>query len=116
MRRNEIQLKQNREWYYRNRESQLAKMKVYRDAVKDEVFAAYGGYKCVCCGESNKRFLTIDHINNDGHIHRKEINSRGGVGIYNWLKREGFPPGFQVLCYNCNMGKARNKGICPHKD
>jgi hypothetical protein len=26
-----------------------------------------------------------------------------------------FPPGFQLLCSNCNHGRARNGGICPHK-
>ncbi len=26
-----------------------------------------------------------------------------------------FPPGFRVLCYNCNCGRNHNKGICPHK-
>ena len=34
--------------------------------------------------------------------------------IYIWLKNNNFPEGFQVLCFNCNCGKARNKGICPH--
>ncbi len=32
-----------------------------------------------------------------------------------WLKANNFPPGFQTLCHNCNIGKHRNKGICPHK-
>lgn len=26
-----------------------------------------------------------------------------------------FPQGYQTLCFNCNSGKAINKGTCPHK-
>jgi hypothetical protein len=26
-----------------------------------------------------------------------------------------FPAGFQVLCLNCNHGRFRNGGICPHQ-
>jgi hypothetical protein len=32
---------------------------------RDLVFAHYGE-QCACCGESERLFLTIDHINNDG--------------------------------------------------
>lgn len=91
-------------------------MKEYRERVKDAVFAAYGGYVCVCCGETEKRFLTIDHINNDGAKHRKEIGFRGGIGIHLWLCKNAFPEGFQVLCFNCNHGKQLNGGTCPHKE
>jgi hypothetical protein len=30
--------------------------------------------------------------------------------------RNGFPPGYQVLCMNCNHGKRMNNGVCPHKE
>ncbi len=81
---------------------------------RDEVFAAYGGYKCICCGEEERDFLTIDHANGDGWEHRKTVKA---TNLYHWLKQNKFPPGFQVLCYNCNCGsgKANMKGICPHK-
>lgn len=72
-----------------------------------------GDNKCVCCGEPNIRFLTIDHCNNDGGIHRKTIGARR---IYQWLINHNFPPGYQILCWNCNCGRAMNGGICPHKD
>ena len=39
----------------------------------------------------------------------------GGTKFYRWLKRNNFPEGFQVLCFNCNCGKEINKGVCPHK-
>lgn len=88
-----------------------------RQNLKNEILMAYGGV-CFCCGESNVKFLTIDHINNDGAAHRKAVtgNSRGTRGFQYWLKRNGFPEGFQVLCFNCNCGKQVNGGICPHKD
>lgn len=79
--------------------------------LRDEVFAAYGGYICACCGEPEKAFLTIDHIDGGGNKHRKEV---GQSNVYRWLKQHDYPPGFQVLCMNCQWGK-RNCGICPHQ-
>jgi len=79
--------------------------------LKDDVFAAYGGYRCNCCGETEVLFLQIDHVENDGAVHRREI---GSGALYLWLKRHKFPEGFQVLCANCNWGKRQNGGICPH--
>lgn len=81
------------------------------DVVKRECFAAYGGSFCKCCGDAHFEFLSIDHIDGGGRQHRKEI---GAVVIYQWLKKNNFPPGFQVLCMNCNCGKERNGGMCPH--
>lgn len=86
-----------------------------RWAVRDEVYRAYGGYKCACCGETEKAFLSIDHINNDGASHKRECNLTTGEQLYRWLKRHGFPDGFQVLCMNCQWGKRNNNGVCPHQ-
>ncbi len=84
--------------------------------LRQSAIQAYGGNLCACCGETEPRFLTLDHINNDGAKHRKEIGDNGrGAGIYKWLRDNGYPPGFQILCMNCNHGKAMNNGICPHK-
>jgi hypothetical protein len=86
---------------------------------KLRVMNAYGGPMCVCCGETILSALTIDHINNDGNIHRNELNKGRGrevnVEMYCWLENNNFPIGFQVLCYNCNISKHRNKGVCEHK-
>lgn len=106
----------HRRYYHAHKEQHKEWSKSFRTRLKDECFAAYGGYKCVCCGEEVKTFLTLDHINNDGNKHRKEIGIRGGIGIYTWLRRNNFPEGFQVLCFNCNHGKQLNGGICPHKE
>lgn len=82
------------------------------DELKDEVYVAYGGYRCVCCGETEAVFLSIDHIDQNGETHRKEIGSR----IYRWLKTNNFPYGFQVLCMNCQWGRMRCNGVCPHQN
>ena len=91
-----------------------AKNKTKRLKLKMEVFNAYGGPKCACCGEVEIKFLTIDHINNKGYIHRKKIGT-GGDRLLRWLKNKNFPKGFQILCANCNQGKYLNGGVCPHK-
>jgi len=91
----------------------------YHQQLKDEVFTAYGGYVCACCGEDQPEFLSIDHKNNDGAAHRKSLQTStqrgtGGWVMYLQLRKLGFPEGYQVLCMNCNWGKRRT-GICPHK-
>lgn len=82
----------------------------YLDALRQEVLQAYKA-RCACCGEERTEFLAIDHINNDGAAHRKRV---GHSSVYRWLKKNHFPDGFQVLCYNCNWAKYRY-GICPHE-
>jgi len=79
-------------------------------AEKKKKVLDYYGRLCTCCGESNESFLTIDHVNSDGALHRKTMKSY----FYYWLVKHNFPPGFQTLCYNCNLGRARNGGVCPH--
>ena len=79
----------------------------YRQAALD----AYGSH-CDCCGETTMAFLTIDHVNGDGATHRLTVSS--GTGLYLWLKREGYPTGFRVLCQNCNLARGLY-GHCPHQ-
>jgi len=90
-----------------------------RKALKQEMVAAYGG-KCVCCGLDDWRFLSIDHINNNGAEERRILNESGNVGgghgFYVKLRQRGFPKEeYQLLCYNCNMAKYVF-GQCPHKE
>jgi len=82
-----------------------------------EVMVHYcgGKPKCQCCGEDEVRFLEIDHINGGGRKQRTTLGG-GGCNFYRWLKKHHYPKGFQVLCMSCNGGKARNGGVCPHKD
>lgn len=106
--------------YYADHEStkvkQAAYMRERHQKNRAEVLDAYGG-KCACCGESEPAFLCMDHIDGGGNAHRKEQtgNRRGSATtIYYWLKRNGYPEGFQILCANCNMAKERPQG-CPHQ-
>lgn len=95
-----------------------ARMKTWRIDIMRQVIQRYGN-KCACCGEERFEFLTIDHINNDGYIERKRKfggRSKGGYRFYvQLLKLDYIREDLQVLCYNCNCGKARCGGTCPHK-
>ena len=85
----------------------------YRRRLRSTALQAYGG-RCACCGEAERNFLCIDHVEDNGAVHRREI---GGTGdrIYRWLRDNGYPDGFQLLCANCNMGKHLENGTCPHR-
>jgi hypothetical protein len=86
--------------------------KNYKDKIA--LIKEYGG-KCVCCGEFEPIFLTIDHINEDGAKHRKENGIYAGASFYRWLKQQGYPKdNYQVLCFNCNFAK-HVLGKCPHQ-
>jgi len=85
--------------------------KKYRIKQRELVFNHYGK-QCACCGEKELKFLSIDHIDGNGEKHRKKINRKINI----WLVKNNFPKGFQTLCFNCNWGRYRNNGVCPHKD
>lgn len=102
-------------------ETKKANDRRYRLANKEASIKAYGG-ACACCGENHMAFLVIDHVDNNGARHREEMGylSHGrwigsGTTMHTWLKANGYPPGFQVLCANCNMAK-QSRGICPHME
>jgi len=103
------------EWQKRNPERRKKIALAYYYRLQDSAIKAYGGYRCACCGETEPLFLTLDHVNNDGKSHRKMLGTLGGAKLYKWLRDNNYPSGFQVLCSNCNHGKQRNGGICPHK-
>lgn len=69
--------------------------------------------RCACCKENTEEFLVIDHVDNNGSTHRK-VTGGSGSHTYVWLYKHNYPKGFQVLCFNCNMGK-QLYGICPHQ-
>ena len=107
-----------KQYHQKNRSKRLATMKERHKTNIRKVLEHYGN-QCSCCGEKEKIFLTVDHINNDGYRHRvngsKNSTDTTHQNIYNFLVRNNFPTGFQILCYNCNAGKHRNNGVCPHK-
>lgn len=102
-----------KEKHLRHREQNLARMASKYQSAKDKVFAHYGCV-CACCGEDKRLFLNVDHENNDGYKYRKNGVKNIHSNIYQWLVSHKFPEGYQILCYNCNIGKKHNKGICPH--
>lgn len=77
---------------------------------------------CACCGVTDAVFLTLDHINGDGAAERtraaaemgKDARGFAGLQFYRWLRRQDFPDGYAVLCWNCNYAKHR-LGACPHQ-
>lgn len=121
-------LANQRRYRQKNRETIREKTRDYmnrtRDVIKQKnikryyelkkwIFDYYG-YVCNCCGENNPKFLTIDHVYNDGYVHRTQ-----GSRIYSTIKRDiesGGADRYQIYCYNCNCAKRLNGGICPHMD
>jgi hypothetical protein len=82
---------------------------------KLKMIEAYGG-KCVCCGETQPKFLTIDHIHGGGAKHVRSVGKGRGHSFYYWLEQQGYPKDdFQLLCWNCNAAKTILSG-CPHME
>jgi len=103
-----------REYRVANKEWLAPKMREwnagFRKRRREKVLAAYGDM-CACCYESEPSFLAVDHIFGGG---RQHIRSLGSVHFYDWLIRNNFPPGFRLLCHNCNQAKG-HYGTCPHE-
>ena len=102
--------------YIRNRDS---KIKYSRDRYHRllNIVMKELGSMCNCCGEVEKSFLAIDHVNNDGYRDKNKNGNRisGQTLLYRIIK-ENFPPDkYQILCMNCNHSKSKNNGICAHK-
>lgn len=83
--------------------------------LKVQTLAAYGGAVCVCCGETQMEFLTLDHVNGDGAAHRKRLGM-AAFRFYRTLRAQDYPndPPLQILCRNCNWAKGVD-GTCPHQ-
>lgn len=102
---------------HKHQAARAASMRERHVTARMACLRAYSGPEpfCVCCGESELVFLTIDHIND----RRNDVGVRVGgnrqsVSLLLWLVRMQFPYGFQVLCFNCNCARAQ-RGACPHE-
>jgi len=80
------------------------------------VIAMYGG-SCVCCGQTNRKYLQIDHVNDDGCIERKLTKSlkqnrtiEFGKAFYTKLGKSKRRSDLQLLCANCHNAKTRYGG------
>ena len=83
----------------------------YRKAVKTTVLSHYGkaGIPACCwtgCNVIDLDMLSLDHVENNGNSERERTGILGGYPLYLKLKKEGFPEGFQTLCFNHQMKKA----------
>lgn len=98
-------VERNRRWVQANPDKARAKVERHRESVRTQVFDHYGR-TCACCGGTED--LTIDHVSGGGSQHRLEVLGRknaAGTTFYPWLIRNGFPGGFQTLCFPCNNSK-----------
>lgn len=92
-----------------NCEDCAVNLQKYYHENKRQCFDHYGRI-CTCCKqEFDERFLTLGH---DGAANREGIGST----LYQWAIKNQFPPTLQTHCFNCNMGKSVNNGVCPHQE
>jgi hypothetical protein len=87
----------------------------YRRNTQKQLRNFYGN-SCECCGETEPKFLNLDHINNDGSIQRRKFPNEHSYYAYlvRQIKKGAPILDIRTLCSNCNMGRARNGGACPH--
>ena len=98
----------------RPRDNALARARYQR--LRIECLIAYSGDppRCACCDENHLEFLAIDHVAGNGNQERKELGIAAGKAWYRHLRESGFPPGYRVLCHNCNCAHGFY-GYCPHE-
>lgn len=111
----EQQKRFNEKWRKENQEKIKKTNRERQKFFKLQVFNAYSSndIKCKNCGISEIHFLTLDHIHGRkvmGHD-RNYPSSK----LYRTLIKEGFPSGYQVLCFNCNRIKeSERRNALPH--
>ena len=103
-----------------NKDKIKAQQKAYRIASKIDVFSHYSKKIsnsdipiCSCCGYNDIRFLNLDHIKSRKNIPQKE-KKLNGIRLWKYIKSQGYPDGYQVMCFNCNIAKG-NRKYCPHQ-
>lgn len=89
--------------FLKNPETQRSYKRKWNKNLKNQVFEYYCDskeFKCMKCGFSDIRALTLDHIEGQGNKHRKDVGY-----VYRWVVKNDFPEGFQILCMNCQFVK-----------
>jgi len=125
-------LKRQREWYRENHERVLAHQRQYSHAHREQdrtwhkewrskhrdhfnytrrlldakirlrILRHYSpNLACAACGYRDIRALSLDHINRNG----REMRARLGSHERQWIIKNNFPEGYQVLCMNCQFIK-----------
>lgn len=78
------------------------------DAAKENCINMYSNGEACCawCPQADIDVLCLDHID-EGRTKEftERYKFRGGKFLYARLRALGYPPGFQVLCANCNLKK-----------
>lgn len=90
----------NRDWHIKNKLAKSAKHERDKEAVINVLTNGEG--TCRWCGQGDLDVLCLDHVNDNGAAHRRTIKT---TNSYQWIIKHGYPEGFQVLCFNCNMKK-----------
>lgn len=90
-----------------------------RDGVNEKRREHYKNRKesglCVICGRENDTngICCSKHAQYQNDFALDQKTPVAGSRFYVWLKKNNYPPGFQILCYNCNCAKG-HFGYCPH--
>jgi hypothetical protein len=79
----------------------------YQSKVVAEALAVYGDSQCECCGTSRAVVLMLVSTGRD----KPGSDSGGGFPRAFQLRKQGWPPGWRVLCANCRLAQART-GRC----
>lgn len=101
----EQERERSRRWYKDHIEYERSRGRAKNQRIKVEVLSHYSGGipHCAICRESRLVCLSIDHIRGGGNKHKKDLGII--VVIYQWLRGQGYPDGYQVLCMNCQFAK-----------
>lgn len=91
----------------------VAWAKAKRQRARMELLDRYGG-RCVCCGASDYRWLTLHHINKDGGSERNHRRLNAANRLY-YLVKQPKRDDLELLCYNCHLARDFF-GLCPHQD
>lgn len=112
----------HREYQANPPERQRQKVRAYHrsryQALRAAFLQALGG-RCYCCGLDDIRFLTIDHVENDGTKERKPNGKQ--TNSYTALRRmyvnfQSCPSRYRAACYNCNCARHLTEDkVCPHQ-
>jgi hypothetical protein len=95
-------------------EKHRKKEKVRGQRYREQCIVAYGE-KCVCCGKAVKKYLQLDHIENDGAEHRQKVFGGRHGNMYRWAVKNDFPDCLQLMCADCHQAKTYFGG-CTEED
>lgn len=92
-----------RDYSKKNRDRIRANFNRYSWKLKRRVLEFLGGVKCVVCGITDIRILTIHHKNGGG---RDEVRTRGRslrTWYFDIISGRRTKDDLEVRCYNCNI-------------